>query len=785
MKNLLLLLSFFCVSIVQAKAQHVTVQGVVYSKTTDESLPGASIVLLRLPDSIRTVTITDKEGAFWFGIVAPGNYSLLINYIGFKPFAKQLQVQQRNLDLGLLQLEDEATTMKQVEVIGQIPLGEQMGDTTEFNAAAFKVASDASAEDLVTKLPGVTIVDGKIQAQGEDVRQVLVDGKRFFGEDADAALRNLPAEVIDKIQIFDKKSDQAEFSGFDDGKRAKTINIVTKPNRRQGQFGKVAAGFGTEERFMAGASVNVFKGDRRFTVTGISNNMNMQDFSAAEAPGGGMRGRRGQRGSSAGGSGGDSAGISSIHNLRLNYNDMWGEKIEASGTYSYSHNRNTNNTNRFRDYINTSFLNQETYDNSYNTSTNESHQFNFRLEYKMNERNRLFINPSFTLHNFNALSRSAGVSLYDTLFAEATAYEEAVYNQTELNRSYTQNNSESGSYSFNNNINYSHRFLKPGSTLTASLSTSYSLNDGTTFSLNDVVDVERPDQNKNLDQQILTDRTNLSWRTNLAFAEPVGQKGRMQLEYQFSNRTDDSERLTFNLAEQTGLYDFFSPYYSNSSVSDYLTQEAKSSYQYNSDKVRVQLESQYQVANLQNEHLYPSPYQMNTTFHRVLPSAHLEYKFTKTKNLQLDYRTNTNAPYITQLQDVLDNTNPLRFRIGNPNLVQSYQHNLNLRFRTFNSETNRVFSAFVSSSLVNNFITNSTPDATPADVSEGVEILRGAQIIRPVNLNGNWNARSFFSYGQPIRALKTNVNLTGGVGYTRTPGLINRELNFLTRPTTA
>ncbi|TXK45787.1 outer membrane beta-barrel protein [Pontibacter qinzhouensis] len=762
----------------QVQAQNASVLGAVKSKEADETLPGASILLLRLSDSTKVTTITDKEGAFRLEKVPAGAYQLLIQYIGYKTFRQNLQVQQRDLNLGQLLLEVEATTMKEIEVVGQIPLGEQKGDTTIFNAAAFKVAPDASAEDLVTKLPGVVIVDGKIQAQGEEVRQVLVDGKRFFGEDADAALRNLPAEVIENIQIFDKKSDQAEFSGFDDGNRAKTINIVTKPNRRQGQFGKVAAGVGTNERYMAGASVNAFKGDRRFTFTGISNNINMQDFSAGEAPGGGMRGRRGQRGGGNSGGGGASSGISTINNFRVNYNDVWGEKIETSGTYAYTNNRNNNNTSQFRDYINTSYLNQETYNNSYNTNTSAGHQFNFRLEYKINDRNRILITPSMSTTTTDAFSRSSGVSLYDTLFAAATEFEDALYNQAVLNRSETANTSDNGSYSFNNNINFSHRFIKPGRTISGSLSTSYSLTDGSVFRENTVEDAQRPDRNVDLDQQIATERNNLSWRTNVAFAEPVGEKGRLQLEYQYSNRTDDSERLTYDLVEQTGLYDFFNPYYSNSSVSDYLTHEAKSSYQYNSEKVRVQLETQYQLANLQNKRVYPTEYEMNTTFHRVLPTAQLEYKFSKTKNLQLDYRTNTNAPSITQLQDVLDNTNPLRFRIGNPNLVQAYQHNMNLRYRSFNAETNRVFSAFITGSLVNNFITNSTSDAAPADVPAGVEILRGAQIIRPVNLNGNWNTRAFLSYGQPLKALKTNLNITGGVGYTRTPGLINNELNF-------
>ncbi len=742
------------------------------------------MLLIRLPDSVKTATTTDKDGGFRFAPVKAGQYSVQVNFIGHKRLAKAVQVQNGPVQLGQLLLEEASTTMKEVEVVGQIPLGTQKGDTTVFNAAAFKVADDASAEDLVTKLPGVTVVDGKIQTQGEEVRQVLVDGKRFFGEDANTALRNLPAEVIENIEIFDKKSDQAEFSGFDDGNRAKTINVVTKKNRRKGQFGKVSVGVGPDEKqligsdskYMAGASVNIFNGDRRFTVTGISNNINMQDFSVGEAPGGGMRGRRGGGG---GGNGGGTNGISNTKNFGLNYNDIWGKKIEVNGNYNYSNVFNENDRSQFRDYFRSKWNNQQTSSNSFNNSRNESHQFNFRLEYNINEKNRLLISPRLSVQNGRSFSNTEGWSIYDGN-PDDEIYEVVELNRTNIDR----NTSDSYNYNFSNNINFSHRFAKPGRTFSAGLNTSTSVSDASTLRVTNIENFIEPDKNVDLNQLIKTDRDNFSWRGNVALAERVGEKARLQAEYSISNRFDNSDRLAYDWtgtgANEEQVYDNLNVRLSNSSESEYLTQQAKTSYQYNSEKLRFQLETQYQMANLQNQREYPSGYQTDQTFHNVLPFAQLEYKFSRTKNLQFDFRTSTDAPSINQLQEVVDNTSPLRFSTGNADLVQAYQNSVNLRYRSFNTETNRVVTFFVTANKTDNYITNSTTEENleQEPLLAGMEILPGARLIKPVNLNGNWSARSFFSYGQPLGFIKSNVNLTGSVGYNRTPGLFNNAQFF-------
>ncbi|MGV3541495.1 MAG: outer membrane beta-barrel protein [Rufibacter sp.] len=755
---------FFClfllVTVSFARAQGVPVSGTVTSAYYKESLAGATVQLIRLPDSTRTAVGTDKDGNFSFAAVKPGTYTVLVNYIGHSPLYTPAQVQTTPVNLGTLTLTQGATALNEVQVVGQIPPGTQKGDTTVFNAAAFKVADDASAEDLVTKLPGVTITDGKVQAQGEDVKQVLVDGKRFFGEDANTALRNLPAEVIENIEIFDKKSDQAEFSGFDDGNRAKTINIVTKQNRRSGKFGKVAAGVGPDQKYMAGASVNFFKGERRFTVNGLLNNINMQDFSVGEAPGGGMRGRR-----SSGGGGG--AGISTTNTVGLNYSDKWGPKIEVSGNYNYSNNRNENNRFVFRDYLASQYYEQENTDNSFNSNRDESHQFNFRFEYLINDRNRLLVRPRLTLQRNDTYSTLVGRSIYDREPGND------VYDEATLTTRNNSSNNEATSYSLSNDIDFSHRFNKPGRTLTLGLNTSKTLNDGDTYQITDLADVEQPQKSKYLNQLILANRNGLTWRGNVALGEQVGKYARVQASYSISNRQEDSERLAYDWEETE--YTNLNTRLSNAFDSEYLRQQGKATYLYNSEKLRVQLETVYQNAHLQNQQEFPSAYQVNRTFHNLLPEAQVEFKFSKTKNLQLDYNTDVDAPSVTQLQEVVDNTNPLRFRVGNAGLVQEYRNSMNLRYRSFNLETNRVFTFFVTAAKTDDYITNSTSEVglDQEPLLSGLEISRGAQLIRPVNLDGNWSARSFISLGQPVPFIKSNFNIHGSVGYTKTPGLLN------------
>ncbi|MFT2009832.1 outer membrane beta-barrel protein [Pontibacter sp. 13R65] len=742
----------------QTYAQGQVVQGTVHSGQDSLSLPGASVLLYKDTDTGTETTpaasATDIDGKFRFENLTAGQYTIKINYIGFKPFSKALKVEQAAINLGKLILQEESTTMREVVVVGHVALGEQMGDTTQFNAAAFKTNPNASAEDLVQKMPGITIEDGKIKAQGEDVMEILVDGKRFFEGDVDAALRNLPAEIIQNIQVFDKKSDQAEFSGFDDGNRAKTINIVTKPDRRKGTFGQASAGYGSDNRHMLGASVNFFDNDRRITVTGIRNNINMSDYSIGETPGGGMRGRRG-----------DANGIITTSRIGINFSDEWTDKLELSGNYTLDHRQVGQQQLRRQNFITSDTTGRLYSENSNSDNEQLNQRFRMRMKYKMDENNEILFKPNFTINKGNNQS----------YFFGRTVNNFGAINQSENNSFGTSN-----SVNLESDLHYRHKFSKPGRTFGTSLNNQFNSNNGESNRLADNIFYSGEERAEQLNQFRNNQGTGYSWEANFSYTEPVGDSARMQLEYKLSNRTDDSERLTYNHAEITGDYTLLDTLLSNSFRSDYLTQEVELGYQYNIKKLRLQVETEYQRADLQNNQRFPAPYDMSRTFHSVLPSAELEYRFSKTKNIRIDYRTNTNAPSLSQLQDVIDQSNPLHLRAGNPNLRQSYQNRVNIRYRNFDNASNKVFYMGVRGSVTNNSITNSTMVAeAPIRLSDEVVLEKGSQLTRPVNLQqANWDLRTYFNYGFPVHLIQSKLSFNGAVGHSRRPGLINNEVNI-------
>jgi hypothetical protein len=261
-----------------AYSQEFSVRGIVIDSSSGNPLPGASILMIKLPDSAKVGVTSNKRGIFFFQNLTPGKYTMRITYVGFKPFSRRVNITDRNLELGEIRLSETGSELDEIEVTALMPSAEQIGDTLQFNAGAFKTNPDATAEDLAQKLPGVSVEGGQVKAQGEDVKKVLVDGRQFFGEDPLAALRNLPSEIIDKVQIFDQRSEQAAFTGVDDGQTSKTMNILTKQFMRNGQFGKIYGGYGLDNRYQLGGSINIFDNDRRITILGMSNNISNQNF---------------------------------------------------------------------------------------------------------------------------------------------------------------------------------------------------------------------------------------------------------------------------------------------------------------------------------------------------------------------------------------------------------------------------------------------------------------------------------------------------------------------------
>jgi len=266
-----------------AFGQHFQLTGIIQDTSSRVLLPAANITATSTKDTaVKIYATSDVAGKFTLDGLYQQSYILKVSLVGYRDYRKTVLVQKSVQDLGTIFLMQKPVELSGVDIFGKVTPVEQKKDTVQFNAGAFKSNPDASAEDLITKLPGVTMDKTTVKAQGENIQQVLVDGRPFFGDDPFIALRNLPADVIDKIQVYDKLSDQAELTGFDDGQSIKTMNIVTRTDRRNGQFGKLYGGYGDEGKYEAGGNTNFFDNSTRISVIGLSNNVNQQNFSTED-----------------------------------------------------------------------------------------------------------------------------------------------------------------------------------------------------------------------------------------------------------------------------------------------------------------------------------------------------------------------------------------------------------------------------------------------------------------------------------------------------------------------
>ncbi|MBN3518499.1 TonB-dependent receptor [Algoriphagus lutimaris] len=749
--KLYLTLLFLIGAIYCAFAQTYSVKGKIIDAESQQSIPNATILLLTFSDSTQIDgMISDLDGNFDIEEVKDGEYLLKVQYLGYQDLFRTIQI-SKDLDLGNLLLRETATELGEVTITARRSTGTQKSDTTLFNADAFKTMKDASAQSLVEKLPGVAMIDGALQAQGESIAQILVDGKPFFGGDVQTALQNLPAEVIQGIEIFDQKSEKAQLSGFDDGERLKTINIVTKPNRRKGQFGKVSTGYGTDDRYLLGASINAFNEDQRITFTGLSNNINVQNFSSDPNAQGNNRPQN---------------GIIKTNILGLNYSDLWGEKIKVSGSYLYRNRENNGISSLFREYVTDANDGQTYTENSRNTRTNQEHRFDMRLEYNIDEKNRIVYRPRFSAANDRENSYFLGESVNT----------DGPLNQTENIRT-----ADNDDFDIDNRLYYGHKFDKEGRSLTLRANAGYHWNEDLAFRRAENLYFQPTERTEIINQQISRDRTGTNWQTGISYTEPIGKHGMMEIEYEIGNRADDSDQLTFDILNEdlSGLDLELDTALSNSFESKYLRQETELGYQFRKEKVQIQIEGEYQHAKLQNDQFFPAPFDLQRTFVSFLPTVRFDYKFSDNTNMELDYDTNTDAPSVQQLQGVIDNSNPLQLRTGNPNLDQSYSNRIRLRFRSRNPDTDKSWFVFAQSRLVENSIANSSYIADETtELPGGIILEKGSQLFRPVNLDGFQDFRSWVSYGMPVGFIKSNLNINGGFSYNKRPGQVNDVLSF-------
>ena len=780
--------------------QEVTLKGVIVDSDDKTPLAGAHISLTHSRDTTRTFrTMTGPNGEFSINL-ARGRYILKATFVGYQTLTldgdQAVRASSDINDVGTL-LMREGAYLDEVEIAGYRTTARLRGDTLDYDAQAFKVNPDASAEDLIRRMPGITVDDGKVTAQGEDVRKVLVDGREFFGDDPSIALRNLPAEIIERIEVYDRMSDQADLTGFDDGQRSKTINIVTRLDSRSGQFGRVYSGYGGDERYQLGLSTNIFSGSSRISILGMSNNVNEQNFSREDiislsagairgGRGGGMGSGMGRAAQGGGGPDGSAMGHVSdyriaaqhgdntTHALGLNYSDSWlDNNLNLTGSYFF--NISDNYTDQFTDrqYLIDESDRQYYLEDSEASSRNSNHRMNMRVTWNIDNNNSLIVLPRMTLQSNTADSYMNAMNLLE--------------GNNLLSMSETGYDSDLSGYNYSSSLIYRHRFEKTGRTLSTNLTANFN-NNQSLYYLDALSDYFAGEGDPGHGEQALSDflrqrsdseTLNRTLSSNITYTEPLGENGLLQAGYNISRITNENDRITNSWDPDAGSYMDFEAALSNRLSSNYLTQRGSLGYRLSGGKYSLTLEMGYQHASLTGNQEFPYAFELpEREFQNFLPRVMLSYDIERGKSLRFNYRTSTSPPTVTQLQEVVDNTNPVLLSSGNPDLDHSYSHFFMTRYNATNTERSTNFIAALFGNISGDYIGNSTIIArADTTLANGYVLKKGSQFSQPVNLDGFSNIRSHVSYGFPLRFIKSNLSLTSGLARVRRPSMINDRIN--------
>ncbi len=771
-----LMLLVLSLSIQGAYSQSIVLKGKLTDKADKTAITGATIKLASQKDSAQTrLVVTDKTGSFAFNNLTASAYILTITYSGYGKIEQRINIQASNATPIAFAIAKQSTDLTGVTVIAKTPPVKLNSDTTEFKASQFKVNPDATAEDLIKKLPGIVIdKSGNVTTMGDQVKKVTVDGRDFFGDDATAALRNLPAEIIDKIQVFDKLSDQATFTGFDDGNSTKAINIVTKAGMRNGQFGRVYAGYGTDNRYSAGGNISFFKKDRRLSLVGLFNNINLQNFSSEDllgvtSSGGGRTGGGGNRGAGAsfGGGGnnflvGQTNGISATNAFGINYSDKWGKKLDVSGSYFFNNSNTGNDQSSNRKYV-VKNPDQEYYDEvNLSSSKNFNHRINLKFDYKINDKNSITFTPSASFQRNTSYNDIDGIR-----YVTATDLVSTTKSTT---------TTSTFGFNINNNLLFRHSFAKKGRTLSFNISAGFNNKDGYSY-LNSINQYYKSIVNNNDTTNQFTDQlvTGHTYSATVAYTEPIGKKGQLQINYSPSATKNKSDQEVYKYENSNGKYSKFDSSFSNKFDNTTTSHTVSASYRLGDKDNMFSIGLSYKYLELNSKQFFPKWATVNKTFNNILPNLMWRKKINAKSNINIMYRAATNPPSISQLQNVINNNNTLLLTTGNPDLKQQFSNTLSARYSYSNTQKGKSFFANIFLQQANNYVSSASYTASADSVlTNGVILKRGSQLTKPVNLNGYISLRSFITYAMPIKFIKSNLNLNGGFTYSKTPGQVNK-----------
>ncbi|KRT16801.1 hypothetical protein ASU31_08295 [Pedobacter ginsenosidimutans] len=738
----------FCGYIAQAQNTG-SISGKVINAKDKKPVDFATIAVKSLKDSSVVASgQTNPDGSFSFKSIAPGKYRIYSAFLGLKTATKDIEVAKAAVNAGEIAMSDDGVDLKDVNVTATIPIVVKK-DTIEFDAKSIKVRENAVVEDLLKKVPGVEVAkDGSIKAQGETITKVKVDGKEFFGNDPLLATKNLPADMVDKIQVIDELSEQAQFTGIDDGTRNKILNITTKSGMKHGYFGNSTAGYGSDDRYDASLNVNKFDEDRQISFIGQFNNVNKQNFGQGGGVGNGFGGGGGRGGGGFGGGGGSSSGgsggITNTNAAGLNFADTYKDGTQFQASYFFNkatsesiQNSNTQNlagaTNNIAEDIN-------------NNSDRINHRFNFMVDTKIDPSLSIKIQPNLAYtetdgNNLNSYTR--------TLDDGSTVGTQ-------------RNTTTAATPSFSNNLLIRKSFKRRGRTLSLNVNTSINDNDGTNLNYRDDKITEGTATRDTITNQLNnTNSHSISNTTRAVYTEPLNKTLSVEFNYQNGYSNSDSHRDVFNYNPLTLQYDLVDNTFSNIYNNRTLTNAAGVSLTTTEKKYNWNIGVAAQQTNRVNTNL-TTGLKRTQNFINITPSAQFRYNFSNRKRLFINYRGSTSQPSIDQIQPILDNTNSQTRYVGNPALKPSFNNQLRINFNNFNIENGRFFFAGLNLTQTFNAIGNTV-----------VPLSGGVQQVSYINVDGVYAGNANATWSLPLMAeRKLTLNISGNGSY-------NRNVNFI------
>ena len=754
-------------------SQTASIKGTISDTLNKQQLEHVVVNILFNKDSVLyKFTRSNEHGKFTFSNLNQGNYVLLVTYPGYADYYDTISLKENSeIDLGKIMLTTKVHLLADVTVRQKIAAVRMKGDTIVYKVDSFKVSDGATVEDLLKKFPGIQVdKNGNITAQGTKVEKVMVDGEEFFGDDPTVATKNLNAKMVNEVQVFDKKTDQATFTGIDDGQTTRTINLKLKDDAKKGWFGKIEASGGPQDVWNNSLMANSFKKKRKLSVFGIASSTGKTGLNWDERGKFGDGGNNEMQMTDDGGmymtwSGGDNfdnsnywgEGIPKSWSTGINYSNKYNsDKQSLNGSYRYSKIINNGGGSTLSQSIlpDTLFFNSEKRDVYGNK---DRHSMNGSYDWMIDSLFSVKVNIVATKGTVNTSSNYSSQALN-------------AMNQF-VNKSKRSTTSIGENHSFKSSILFKKRFKKIGRTI--SLNIDQSVNEfnseSTLYSLNDYYDKSSINfRSDTTDQKKNNGSNNNILNSKIAFTEALTKKITMELSYAFNINQYQNKVLSFDKS-LPGKYDLLNTKYSNNYDFKVVNNRVGTVLKYSPKKILVSIGGDIAFADFTQKDLLKDS-SIHYSFTNLFPKATFTYKFNPNKRINFNYNGSTQQHSIQQIQPLADNTNPLFVQIGNANLKQEFNHRFSINMNNYQVLKNRGYNVGFNYNIIDNYISSSQK-------TDSV----GKNITQYINTDGNYNYRINIGYNSQISSIDAGIysglssNVSNSINYVN--GIKNETKN--------